>query len=74
MEGQTYVKVKIKPNVESSFSYEVYMKISSDLPRTIYLSFMDADIRSKFCRISLADPEFCPNEPLAMEIGADLYG
>lgn len=68
-----YVKVIISPNMASTIQYEVCMKVANDLPKTPYSQGLDPAIKGKFCRISLADPEFYSNSPVAMEIGGDLY-
>lgn len=73
VDDQIYVKVTIAPNMASTIRYEVCMRVSDDLPKTPYPNAMDSEIKKKFCRISLADPEFYGNSPVAMEIGGDLY-
>ncbi|XP_046802531.1 uncharacterized protein LOC124418863 [Lucilia cuprina] len=73
IDKEVFVKVLIAPNYSSSLRYEVCMEVVKDLPKTPYPSPMDETIKSKLCRISLADPEFYSNNPISMEIGGDLY-
>ena len=73
VDEKVYVKVLISPNMASKMHYEVCMQVSNDLPRNPYSNGFDPAIQGKFCRISLADPEFYSNTPVAMEIGGDLY-
>ncbi|XP_037809237.1 uncharacterized protein LOC119602003 isoform X1 [Lucilia sericata] len=73
VDESVYVKVIISPNMASKIQYEVCMQVSNDLPRTPYAHGLDPAIKGKFCRISLVDPEFYANAPVAMEIGGDLY-
>ncbi|XP_065358737.1 uncharacterized protein LOC135952649 [Calliphora vicina] len=73
VDENVYVKVIISPNMASTMQYEVCMQVSNDLPKTPYPHGLDPAIKGKFCRISLADPEFYSNSPVAMEIGGDLY-
>ena len=73
VDENVYVKVIISPNMASKMQYKVCMQVSNDLPRTPYSHGLDPAIKVKFYRISLADPKFYANTPVAMEIGGDLY-
>lgn len=73
VDDQVFVKVKIASNSSSTVRHEIYMLVVSDLPKPPYPSAMDPTIKDRFCRISLADPEFYTNSPVAIEIGGDLY-
>lgn len=73
IDDDIYVKVLIASNVDSNLHYEICMQVVNDLPKTPYPSAMSDSVKNKVCRISLADPEFYSNTPVAMEIGGDLY-
>lgn len=73
VDGKVYAKVVIMPNVSVSSKIEVCMLVVNDLPKKPYSGDCGSHIKEKFCRISLADPEFYSNTPVAIEIGGDLY-
>lgn len=73
IDDKVYSKITIMSNVPSSPQFEACMLVVNDLPKKPYTQAIHESIKEKFCRISLADPEFYANSPVAIEIGGDLY-
>lgn len=69
----TYTKLNFKATVPPYPGFEIHAIVSKELPRTPYSGTLPETLMDKFSRIDLADPKFTSNNPVFVEIGADLY-
>lgn len=73
LDGQTYVKLTITPNMNSLIKYDMCWLVTNELPKQPYTNSLKESIKDKVEHIALADPNFNLNEPVFMELGGDLY-
>lgn len=73
MDGKTYVKLTITPNMNSLIKYEMCWLVTKELPKPPYSTSLNESVKEKVGHIALADPNFYSNDPVVMEIGGNLY-
>lgn len=73
MEDNTYTKLTFKSTVPPYPRFEVNALVTNALPKNAYVESLPDSILSNFPRMELADPHFVSNNPIIVEIGADLH-
>lgn len=73
LDGTSYVKLTITPNMTSLIKYNMCWSVVKDLPKQPYTHPFRESVKEKVGNVALADPKFYSNEPILMEIGGNLY-
>lgn len=73
LEGKSFVKLIVNPNMNSIIKYDICMLVVKELPKKPYTSPFNEVVKAKFGNLSLADPNFDTNSSVLMELGGDVY-
>ncbi|XP_075149372.1 uncharacterized protein LOC142234475 [Haematobia irritans] len=68
-----YTRLSFEATVPTYPAFQVNARVTETLPREPYAQSLSETILDKFPRIELADPKFISNNPIYIEIGADLF-
>lgn len=73
VDGKTYVKTTITPNMSSTTKYDMYFLVTKELPKYPHSRGFKESIKDRFGNLALADPNFFTNDPVEHELGGDIY-